>query len=212
MTDHVTQAETSAPRRKKRIHGCLLAFLIALALVVVGVPLGLYVAGRAFIDYSKKTVEKTPLYLAVAAGNIEEVDRLLEEGANPNEKAMMGHSPLIMATRSDYTLIAERLLKAGADSNQKDNLSWAPLHHAIKTDNANLDMIAILVRNGADVNVTDGYLRTPLHRAAQFGHVQAVQLLLRLGANPNAQDENGWTPLDRGRAHPAIIRVLESNN
>ncbi|MCK4823329.1 ankyrin repeat domain-containing protein, partial [bacterium] len=140
------------------------------------------------------------------------VDRLLDEGANPDEKALMGHSPLIMATRSDYTLIAEHLLKAGADPDQKDNLGWAPLHHAVKTDNANLDMISILARHSADVNVRDKHLRTPLHRAAQFGHVQAVQLILRLGANPNAEDENGWTPLDRGRTHPAIVRILEANN
>lgn len=189
---------------KRRMHSCLLAILIALGLLVVGLPLGLYIGGKAFMHYAKRSVEKTPLYLAVAANNIEEADRLLAEGANPGEKAMMGHSPLIMAARCDYSLIAERLLKAGADPNQKDNLQWAPLHHAIKTDNANLDMISILVRHGADVNVTDSHLRTPLHRAAQFGHVEVVRLLLRLGADPNAKDKNGWTPLDRGAAHPAV--------
>ncbi len=212
MTDHVIKDETSAPQRKKRIHGCLLAFLIAVALVAVGVPLGFYVARRSFTNYAQKSAERTPLSIAVAVGNIEEVDRLLANGANPNEEAMMGHSPLIMAARSDYTLIAEHLLKSGADPNQRDKLNWAPLHHAIKTDIANLDMIAILVSNGADVNVTDNHLRTPLHRAAQFGHVKAVQLLLDLGANPNAQDKIGQTPLDRGRNHPVIVKILEAND
>jgi len=191
------------------MHGCLLAFLIGLALLVVGLPLGFYVAGQALMDYVSKSVAKSPLYLAVAAGDIQEVDRLLAEGANPDEKAIMGHSSLIMAARSDYPLIAERLLNARADPNQRDSLDWAPLHHAVKTDSASLDMISILVRRGADVNVRDSHLRTPLHRAAQFGHVQAVQLLLRLGADPNAEDENGWTPLDRGRLHPAIVSILE---
>ena len=113
-----------------------------------------------------------------------------------------------MAARCDYSLIAERLLRAGANPNQNDALQWAPLHHAVKTDNANLDMISILVRCKADVNITDKHLRTPLDRAAQFGHVEAVRLLLRLGADPNAKDENGWTPLDRGAAHPAVRQVL----
>jgi hypothetical protein len=204
-----TAAQPAEAPRKRGMHGCLLGFLIALGLLVVGVPLGLYIGGKAFVDYAKRSVEKTPLYLAVAANNIVEVDRLLAQGANQDEKAMMGHSPLIMAARLDYTLIAERLLKAGANPNQKDSLQWAPLHHAVKTDNANLDVITILVRYGADVNITDKHLRTPLHRAAQFGHVDAVRLLLRLGANPNAKDENGWTPLDRGAAHPAVRQVLE---
>ena len=202
------QPTVAMPPPKKRMHGCLLAFLIALGLVVVGIPLGIYFGGKAFMDYAKESVEKSPLYLAVAANNIAEVDRLLAEGANPDEKAIMGHSPLIMAARCDYSLIAERLLKAGANPNQKDALQWAPLHHAVKTDNANLDMISILIRYKADVNITDKHLRTPLHRAAQFGHVEAVRLLLRLGADPNAKDENGWTPLDRGAAHPAVRQVL----
>jgi len=200
------------PQRKRGLHRCLIAALIALVLLGVVLPLGLYIAGKAFIDYAKESFARSPLCVAVASGNIQDVERLLAEGANPDEKALMGHLALIMATDSDRSLIAERLLSAGADPNQKDNLGWAPLHHAVKTDAANLDMISILVSHGANVDVRDKHLRTPLHRAAQFGHVQAVQLLLRLGADPNAQDENGWTPLDRGRAHPAIVRILEANN
>jgi len=199
-------------QQKRGIHGWLLAFFIALAVLIVLVPLGLYIAGKAFVDYAKESFESSPLCVAVATGNIQEVDRLLAEGADPDEKALMGHSALIMATDSDRSLIVERLLKAGANPNQKDNLGWAPLHHAVKTDAANIDMISILVRHDADVDVRDKHLRTPLHRAAQFGHVQAVQLLLRLGADPNAEDENGWTPLDRGRVHSAIVRIFEANN
>lgn len=201
-----------AARPKRKMHGCLLAFLITLALFVIGVPLGLYIAGKAFMDYAKEKMESSPLCVAVAVGKVDEVDLLLSQGEDPNQKGPMGHSPLIMATDNDYPLIAERLLKAGADPNQYDDLGWSPLHHAVKTQHANLDLITILVRHGADPNVTDNHLRTPLHRAAQFGHAQAVKLLLSLGADPNSKDENGWTPLDRGRAHPAIVTILEANN
>ncbi len=198
----------AAPPGKRRMHGCLLAFLIALGLVVIGVPLGIYVGGKAFMDYAKDKMESSPLCVAVAVGKIDDVDLLLSQGEDPNQKGPMGHSPLIMATDHDYPLIAERLLKAGADPNQKDNLGWSPLHHAVKTQHAALDLITILVRYRADPNVTDNHLRTPLHRAAQFGHVDAVRLLLRLGADPNATDENGWTPLDRGAVHPAVRQIL----
>jgi len=202
------QGSSIAPSRKRGIHGGLLAFLIALGLLVVGLPLGLYLAGRGVMNYAKQSMENSPLCVAVAVGKLDQVDLLLSQGENPNQKGLMGHSPLIMATDHGHEIIAEHLLKAGAAPNQKDNLQWAPLHHAVKTDHARLDMIALLVRYGADVNITDGHLRTPLHRAAQFGHVEAVRLLIRLGANPEAKDENGWTPLDRGAAHPAVRQEL----
>jgi predicted RNA-binding Zn-ribbon protein involved in translation (DUF1610 family) len=201
-------AAGSAPKRKRRMHGCLLATLIALALLVIGLPLGFYIAGRALVNYAKQTLQEAPLYSAVVKGNIDEVDRLLREGVDPNQKGTLGHPPLTAAVSGDYPLIAERLLNAGADPDRRDNLGWAPLHHAVKTRGANLDMIVILVRHGAGVDVTDKHLRTPLHRASQFGHVQAVRLLVRLGADPGARDENGWTPLDRGRAHPGIVEIL----
>ncbi|POM58379.1 Hypothetical protein PHPALM_36975 [Phytophthora palmivora] len=35
----------------------------------------------------------------------------------------------------------------------------------------------------------------PLHRAAMFGNIRAVELLLEDGADPSVRDGNGWTPL-----------------
>ena len=37
--------------------------------------------------------------------------------------------------------------------------------------------------------------RTPLHYASKMGHVCCVRLLLKHGANPNARDGDGYTPL-----------------
>jgi len=41
----------------------------------------------------------------------------------------------------------------------------------------------------------DEYGRTPLHYAAADGQVEEVIRLLSAGANPNAQDDNGWSSL-----------------
>jgi uncharacterized protein len=41
----------------------------------------------------------------------------------------------------------------------------------------------------------DVYGRIPLHYAAADGDGARVQELLRSGADPNAQDDNGWSPL-----------------
>ncbi|POM68699.1 LOW QUALITY PROTEIN: Hypothetical protein PHPALM_15110 [Phytophthora palmivora] len=43
---------------------------------------------------------------------------------------------------------------------------------------------------------TAGHLQQlPLHRAAMFGNIRAVELLLEDGADPSVRDANGWTPL-----------------
>ena len=37
--------------------------------------------------------------------------------------------------------------------------------------------------------------RTPLHYSAKRGHLRCIRLLLRHGANPNARDYDGYTPV-----------------
>ena len=37
---------------------------------------------------------------------------------------------------------------------------------------------------------------TALHSAAQYGHLEAVQLLLKHGADPNIKNSKDETPLD----------------
>ena len=44
-----------------------------------------------------------------------------------------------------------------------------------------------------DSNRTTG---TPLHLAVKGGHVRVVVYLLRVGANVDKKDSQGWTPLD----------------
>jgi uncharacterized protein len=74
------------------------------------------------------------------------------------------------------------------------------------------EIVKMLIAAGTDVNkktipgtstlcfMRDAYLKgeTPLHRAAAFGNVAIVKLLLDAGATPSVKDANGDTPISWG--------------
>lgn len=55
--------------------------------------------------------------------------------------------------------------------------------------------------------------RTALQAAAESGHAETCEFLLRMGAKPNQQDGRNWTPLHHAasRGHLDTIRVLLEN-
>jgi ankyrin repeat protein len=55
---------------------------------------------------------------------------------------------------------------------------------------------ALLKDHPEIVSSKDDNSLTPLHRAAEYGHKDVVELLLANGADVNAQSRNGWTPLN----------------
>eukprot|EP00597_Dinobryon_sp_UTEXLB2267_P016204 CAMPEP_0201094934 /NCGR_PEP_ID=MMETSP0812-20130820/3440_1 /ASSEMBLY_ACC=CAM_ASM_000668 /TAXON_ID=98059 /ORGANISM="Dinobryon sp., Strain UTEXLB2267" /LENGTH=985 /DNA_ID=CAMNT_0047347975 /DNA_START=29 /DNA_END=2986 /DNA_ORIENTATION=+ len=59
-----------------------------------------------------------------------------------------------------------------------------------------LEVVALLLDRGANVNVVRKYGITPLHMAAYGDHLEVVALLLDRGANGNAVHEDGRTPFN----------------
>ena len=70
---------------------------------------------------------------------------------------------------------------------------------------------AELIRRGAPVSARfGGDGDTALHRAAAYGHVDLVRLLLQAGAYVNAVDADGATPLLAAayHGHLAVVKIL----
>jgi len=63
-----------------------------------------------------------------------------------------------------------------------------------------LDLVRILIREGANINdVTQDYRNSPLHLAAQNGHILIVKYLLELGATTTLVNYESKTALDLAR-------------
>jgi hypothetical protein len=68
------------------------------------------------------------------------------------------------------------------------------LHTASRHDN--VELVAVLLRSGLDINIKDGLGRTPLHSAVSGDSLEVVKILIdKKETNINSQDKLGRTPL-----------------
>lgn len=131
---------------------------------------------------------ETPLIVAIYAGARDVVSMLLARGAAANlfESAAMGEAPTIQAMLTANPALVNSYSYDG----------WTALHLAAHFGQT--EAARALMEHGADIalrsrNPLDNM---PLHAAVAGGeHVELVQLLLHHGADPNATQHGGYTPL-----------------
>ncbi|KAF0144365.1 MAG: polysaccharide deacetylase [Nitrospirae bacterium] len=124
----------------------------------------------------------TPLINAVERGDIDEVKKLLETGADPNASADM--SPLnIAASRGDINMV-RILLDKGANLHAG---VFPPIRFAVK--GSNYEVVKLLLDKGADPNSSGtfgcGYEQLLVEAAGMIGKgsIKIVDLLIERGAN-----------------------------
>ncbi|NEJ84321.1 hypothetical protein GR268_48710, partial [Rhizobium leguminosarum] len=122
---------------------------------------------------------------------------LLEKGADVNIQDRKGRVPLYYAVVSGQVEFAKLLIERGADVNVKEIFKRTLLHMAIQ--NGHFEVAKLLVGHGADVN-DKARNDTPLHWAVGTGYLtkgdlSTVNLLIHAGAEVQAKDKGGFTPL-----------------
>jgi ankyrin repeat protein len=188
---------------------------------------------------SRNSLGQTPLYSAAGNNNKEMMRLLLAKGADVNDKDNQGSVPLGIAAMMGCKDAAELLLSNGAEINVKNNKDAAPLHVAASAGWK--DLVEFLLSKGAEINSKDGNGNTPLHLAVQlldkyredasppvFSGItvmietlqvsnrtkkELLELLLAKGADVNAMNNQGQTPLRLAvaKGHKDVVESLRQH-
>jgi len=129
----------------------------------------------------------TPLLRASKAGDIPVIRLLLAHGALPNLPNMNGDTPLMAAVGKGWVSV--------------------PTRGATYTEDEALEVYALLRAAGAEVNARTNLNETALHDAALRGWHRIIRKLVEDGAELDALDRNGLTPLDF-----AMVRIPKGFN
>jgi ankyrin repeat protein len=147
-----------------------------------------------------------PLHTALGqidvGGPKEVVSLLLQNGADPNAWDANHHETPILSASDPLDVEnfegAQLLLEAGADPNVRRSDGESALRMAARWKA--LPLAELLLQYGAEKTIDDfggDWSWTALGHAAHNFDTDMIQLLLRAGANPEAEDDTGLTARDR---------------
>lgn len=181
------------------------------------------VSQGANIDYTDPW-GNCAVFSAAWEGNVEALELYYNLGVNLD---LEDNNPFCNAAYNGQAGSVKWFLEKGVDP----NFSFAKtgenaLHYTIcKTSeiDSRTEIVQLLVNAGTDVNkktikgvetlcfMRDAFLKaeTPLHRAAAYGNVAIIKMLLSAGADPSMKDANGDTPMSWGSWYLRESEVLK---
>lgn len=146
----------------------------------------------------------TPLHIAARRGDIDEIHRLLDEGADVNEPSSghkgSGTTALHLAAAGGHIEVMDELLKRGAniEARTRGGCGWTPLHSAAKERKKKA--IRFLVENGAFLpeDLTDGRFNPPLHYCAglEWAYKVKEKSMKKQASSDKSSDETSSHTLD----------------
>lgn len=125
-----------------------------------------------------------------STGNLTEIKAYIQSGANINEQDPdYGRTPLMNAVANYKIEAAKYLIQAGANVKIKDSYGYDALTLAVEMGNDGLELINMLLDNGADINSKDLAGWTPImHTMGGYNNLNAARLMIRRGADLTVKD------------------------
>ena len=157
-------------------------------------------------------VHAAPIHDAAKSGDLDQVQLLIVQGVDVNEKAVRDETPLIIAALAGNGEIVNYLLQRGANIYARNASGMTALHAAAY--GGHTDIVLLLITKGARINDAANHSQvSPLNLAADENHLETVQELLKHGADVDALERNGFDALTKAgfREHWEVVKVLLAN-
>lgn len=142
-----------------------------------------------------------PLHLAASYRRVQSMQSLLSAGADPEMRDQLGRTTLQLVISTWPSILTTRL-KPGS----KFQTAVIDVRRQAET------CLRLLCEHGVDINaeVEGESHQTALHLSVSYAAPSAVQILTSYGADVNAVDSNGMTPLHMaaGISHKDIVANL----
>ena len=163
-------------------------------------------------DYLLSLNPKLDIFTLCVAGHTKEALAAIEKSPELLEAhSTDGWTPLHLAGFFGWPELANALLDKGAavDSRSTNSMKNTPLHAAAA--GGVTPLVDLLLKRGANPNLTQEGGWTALHAAAQSGNRAMVETLVAHGANINQRADNNQTPLDMAllKGHQDLVDFLE---
>lgn len=157
-------------------------------------------------------VWRLDIHEAAALGDVDRLEEIIQTKAKDvNSLSYDGWTPLHLAAFMDRVGAVKTLLQEGADLGalSSNAISNTPLHASLAGAQS-VEVVQLLIRDGADVNHRAGGGVAPLHLAASRGSKELVKVLLAAGADPATTTDDGKTAADIAseRGHPELAELL----
>ncbi|VUC25834.1 unnamed protein product [Clonostachys rosea] len=167
---------------------------------------------EAGIDPNKPDKTKNrlaPLHLARSSG-VAKI--LLQHGANIEQLALNGNTPLHVVANRGLSKTAALFLAKGASIDTPNKSGWTPLYPAIL--NGRVKVVKLLLNSGAEVNRADHDGNSPLTFAVETGHLKIVRLLLQHQADIEHVGSKGRTALFKAsqNGNVELVQLLLKHN
>ena len=141
----------------------------------------------------------TPLTITIKSNKYTYIKPFADASVPVDRRDASGWTPLCIAIQQKQLEVAQLLLQLGADPSKESVINHAtketvtPLMVAVCNPSMNVDLVYLLLRNGARVNQPSSIGRTALMFACRWRQIANARILLEEYANPAMIDNAGYT-------------------